>query len=499
VKTNNIAKLVLTSLKTPQHVIDDVMKRSIKKTVELILRNQGVQASEFNATLAPFASGFGVTFTQECAAKVLRTVQQELRAMRTDPEQFSTTRPMAHEVLEFLRQNCISSFAMVLANHDIDTLAMVASLSREQVALLSEEHEQIYPLRGKQGTVGGQMSLQMAVDALKGDERTKSLKVRLDSYKDKCSSAMAVFIAGNSMEMAFSKGSLRVFLFAFGLLYAGLTTALLVDYTEQFLKLGCAAGNGCVREPLWLGMRVVGYVSHVSASLALIHPLIKPTPLAAYHTFTRWLAAYVFLQLVQVVGLGAFMTIFWTDICVWLILPFGWLICVYRQRWFGAYMLVAACVYAVSAYALQCQRESHLEFQNYAECWARANFYLPLIVSPFLYGVVYLSARYVINSHFAWRRGRSDRSAHYRAWKAEVVRAKADGSVQTLCLCADTIIKELNTQRRNVLKNLTNIEMINAWLNLHVGRVSLRTRDPKARQAHGDIDVLFREAAAVRV
>jgi hypothetical protein len=63
--------------------------------------------------------------------------------MRTDPEQFRTTRPMAEEVLEFLSQNCIGSYAMVLANHDVDTLAMVAALSKEQIVTLNEEHEQV--------------------------------------------------------------------------------------------------------------------------------------------------------------------------------------------------------------------------------------------------------------------------------------------------------------------------------------------------------------------
>ncbi len=61
--------------------------------------------------------------------------QVELRALRTDTEQFRRTRPMGEEVLDFLHTCGLESFAMVFAHHDLDTLAMVAALSPEQVCM----------------------------------------------------------------------------------------------------------------------------------------------------------------------------------------------------------------------------------------------------------------------------------------------------------------------------------------------------------------------------
>jgi hypothetical protein len=93
-KTNKLAAVVLSKLGVRQEKIDDMMSRSVSKTVELILRNHGIQASEESSNIVPFSLRPGAAFIHACANKVLRTVQQELCTMRTDPMQFSDTRPM---------------------------------------------------------------------------------------------------------------------------------------------------------------------------------------------------------------------------------------------------------------------------------------------------------------------------------------------------------------------------------------------------------------------
>ncbi len=65
---------------------------------------------------------------------LIHTTQVELRSIRTDPDQFRNTRPMADEVLDFLCLNGLESYSIVFANHDVDNLAMVAALMPEQVA-----------------------------------------------------------------------------------------------------------------------------------------------------------------------------------------------------------------------------------------------------------------------------------------------------------------------------------------------------------------------------
>ncbi len=497
-KTNRLATTILTRLGASQEKIDDMNQRSVKKTVELILRNQGMQASEVNASLAPFGSGPGVAFIQTCAVKVLRTVQQELRAMRTDPEQFRNTRPMADEVLDFLRQNCLSSYAMVLANHEIDTLAMVSALTNEQVATLNEEHEQVYPLRGKQGTVGGQMSLQMAVDGLNGDERTWPLRKRLERFSDRCPSTFTALTAGNAVELAFTKRNLRIFMCAFGINFLAVTAAATSLDVVLFLRVGCAAGAGCPRDLVWLVMQLIGTLSHVASSSSLILPLFRSTSYNAYRTFRAMICAYVLLQLVRIIGLLASQRYFWEDLLIWFLVLAALVLLVYRQQHFFPYTFVVLTIYMVGGQSLQCKREMDWEGGKYSTCWSNVAFYIVLIVGPFVYALVYLLVRNYMLRRNALRNGRRQRELQNMAWRAEVNKAQEGGSIGMLCSCADAVTQELMKQRIKIFRSLSVLGRTHAWLEQHIGRVSLRGKFPRARQAHADIDLLFREAAAVR-
>ncbi len=497
-KTNKLAATILNRLEVSQEKIDDMRQRSVRKTVELILRNQGMQASEVNSNLAPFGSGPGVAFIQTCAIKVLRTVQQELRAMRTDPEQFRNTRPMADEVLDFLRQNCLSSYAMVLANHDIDTLAMLATLTREQVSVLNEEHEQVYPLRGKQGSVGGQMSLQMAVDALKGDSRTLPLSVRLERYRDSCSSAMAALTACNSVEITFTKRTLKGFMFAFGLSSLCITAAATSVDVGLFLAFGCAPHVGCPRDYIWLAMQLIGTVSHLSSSFALMVPLLRSTPLKAYRTFYVMFLAYVFLQLIRIIGLMAVKDSYWPDLLIWCLVFVALVFLVYRQHWFFPYSFVVLTIYTVAGQSLQCKREMEWEGTPYSSCWSSVAANILIFIAPFIFALLFLLVRYIEGRRSAWVKGSRDREMHMAAWAAEVAKAEQSGAMGMLCSCADSIIQELRRQRSLALESFTWFGRVRVCLTQHAGRLSFRGKGPETRQAHSDIDLLFREAASVR-
>ena len=74
-KTNAVAAKILKSLGVEQDKIDAILKRSVKKTRELVLRNQGIHACDYNVGSSAFGASSGEAFVQACAAKVLRTVQ----------------------------------------------------------------------------------------------------------------------------------------------------------------------------------------------------------------------------------------------------------------------------------------------------------------------------------------------------------------------------------------------------------------------------------------
>jgi hypothetical protein len=287
-KTNKVACKILTRLGVRQEKMDGMMSRSVRQTVEVTLRNRGMQVSEVTSNIVPFGMGAGAAFTHTLSVKVLRTVQQELRAMRTDPEQFCNSRPMADEVLEFLSHNCLGSYADVLANHDVDSLLMLAALDKEQVARLNEEHEDVYPLRGKQGSIGGNMSLQLAINSLEQDERALPLRVRLERYKDTHSSATAALVAGNAVEMVFSKPALRRMMAAYGLNYVALdiTTLIMsvVQYSEQECRGAHCSMHACTLNIFMnittLIMVVVQYVNKnveiLKTNIACIHTFASP-------------------------------------------------------------------------------------------------------------------------------------------------------------------------------------------------------------------------------
>ena len=95
--------------------------------------------------------------------------------------QFST--PQGQEVLEWLGEQMISQYAQVFARNQLDSLRKVARLSEAQISKLNDEF-----CRGVQGTseakIGGHVRLSLAVESLRNDPRTKSIKDRLRTFSD---------------------------------------------------------------------------------------------------------------------------------------------------------------------------------------------------------------------------------------------------------------------------------------------------------------------------
>jgi hypothetical protein len=410
--------------------------------------------------------------------------------------QFSDTRPMGEEVLEFLAQNCLSSYEVVLAYQDIDSLAMLAALGPEQVTKLCEEHDEVYPLRGKHGSIGGKLSLQNAIDSLKGDERALPLSARLDRYRDTCSSSMAALVAGNAIELMFSRPTLRCLMVAYATNIAGLTVANLARDVVLYLEEDCRQ-LVCTDKSVWLAAQVVAFASSLAASTALLMPLWSPTPLQSYRTFRFYFGLYVFLQFVRFVGLAADLKDNSSDLAVWLVIFIALLLLIYRQHLFMTYVLLCTSVYICATVALQCQREAAAEEASFSECWNGMFPFMITFAMPFMYSFVYLAFRYIANLVQTWREELSVRNMHGATWQAEMVKVQEDKSLTMLRGCAQLITSELARQRDSELGCLYIFDRVLAWLNQYHGRLSLRRVEPKARQPHADIVLLFREATAV--
>ncbi|KAJ1473644.1 hypothetical protein T484DRAFT_1835300, partial [Baffinella frigidus] len=114
--TNAQAAVILRQLGLGEEKVQAVLRLSVKQVVDSVLRNQGVQAAAFGGVE-------GVV--TECATRVLKTVLQEMRRLLSDPKYFEQGRPMGSEVLEWLQEENLRSYAPLFVYHRLDSLDYV--------------------------------------------------------------------------------------------------------------------------------------------------------------------------------------------------------------------------------------------------------------------------------------------------------------------------------------------------------------------------------------
>ncbi len=495
-KTNKVAAMILSRLGVAKGKIDRMRERSVRRTVELILRHQGIHASEYKAGYGHFGPGPATAFVEACAIQVLRTLHVGLRVWKGDPEQFRNSRPMAHEVLEFLSDNGVSTFAAIFASHDLDTLAMVAALPSEHIQTLIREHHEMYPLCSRLGSTGAQMNLQMAVQSLQGDCRAMSLRQRLDEYRDSSSSAMAVITAGNTVEIVYLKPSLRLLMFILG---AGLVTWAIIPIVLNIYAYkaeGCATINGCNKNVLWFISHLVYAVSILAAALSVLLPLLQPTAHRAFRVLRFFFCLYVLLLFAADVG-RSFLSVQNVMFVVLDLTNFGGVfVMFYRQSWVSVYAFFVIPLVLFCRSLVDCWSGD----DDYELCLRSGITYNSLVVGSFVVCLLYLSTIYVVNL-FTMRRRYAPTLMRYRyLWHCETNKRHQLGGWEadkTLCDLADSIIAELKRQRTEALNKLSAVNRFSAWCNRKRGRMCLRDRRPKALQPHDSIDLLFLEAAEV--
>jgi hypothetical protein len=186
VMTNNRAATILAMLGVGDKQIQAMQGRSVRQHVDLILKNEGVEASIFVNQDA---------LVLESARRCLMVIKREIFNIRTHPFRFANNRPGGQEVLDWLRENQLSCYAPLFLHYGLDALFSVSDLSREQVSRLAEEYRDIElslgrgrpsPRQNQQGDVSIQSELQLweALSILAHDPRSGQMDERLEWFED---------------------------------------------------------------------------------------------------------------------------------------------------------------------------------------------------------------------------------------------------------------------------------------------------------------------------
>ena len=100
--TNDRAATILAMLGVGDKQIQAMQGRSVRQHVDLILKNEGVEASIFvNQD----------ELVLESARRCLMVIKREIFNIRTHTMYFTNNRPQGQEVLDWLRENHLSSYA----------------------------------------------------------------------------------------------------------------------------------------------------------------------------------------------------------------------------------------------------------------------------------------------------------------------------------------------------------------------------------------------------
>ena len=185
VMTNDRAATILAMLGVGEKQIQAMQARSVRQHVDLILKNEGVEASIFvNQD----------ELVLESARRCLMVIKRELFNYRTHQMCFTNNRPAGQEVLDWLRENQLSSYAPLFVHYCLDSLFSVANLSRQQVSRLAEEYGEIELSLGPRGPawsgcglqtqIQSELHLWEAIVALKGDPRSRKMTWRLEWFED---------------------------------------------------------------------------------------------------------------------------------------------------------------------------------------------------------------------------------------------------------------------------------------------------------------------------
>jgi len=200
--TTHARSLTLDAALAPAHECTEVIVRSIFAKVSSYLeKNAGVAPENMPAPRSVNKILSGITqfqgfFLQGIAydavkgavqyihACVSRLVQEQGGRQQLEQLQFST--PQGEEVFQFLLVKTLSCYGSTLARNKLNSLRKVSQLKSHQLDKLHEEFCATCSIVGDISAtqLGRRVALGEAVEALKGNPRTKTLKEQLYDFSD---------------------------------------------------------------------------------------------------------------------------------------------------------------------------------------------------------------------------------------------------------------------------------------------------------------------------
>eukprot|EP00960_Hanusia_phi_P057514 763588-Hanusia_phi.AAC.3 len=205
--------------------IADMKRRSVKDTVGIMLKLQGVKLSQMSPD-DPIKT---------CATRILQTVHRDIEMW--ERRRYRLITPTGGEVLDWLHQNSLMSVASVLSSCGLHTLELISKLTSNDIDRIWSACK-LEPGGGGGGGgaplewIGLKLRLLLAVQELKGDGRSRKFGARLDAYTDDRGSVLSCIFSSNSCEIALSKPffQLLVAMFGVGLIAYG-TYVMAQPYT----------------------------------------------------------------------------------------------------------------------------------------------------------------------------------------------------------------------------------------------------------------------------
>ncbi|KAJ1474238.1 hypothetical protein T484DRAFT_1833138, partial [Baffinella frigidus] len=363
--TNAQAGAILRHLGLSEVKVQAVLGRSVKQVVGLVLRNQGVQASQWEGVEGVVA---------ECGTRALKTVLQEMRRLRSDPKYFEQGRPMGSEVLEWLQVENLRSYAPLFIHHDLDSLAYVSPVARlkpEGIHQIFDEHQELYPRSGKKGALGGELQkLETAHRKLlhttpprclglvgpSPDERTLPLSERLENYRDTEASALAIVASGNGLELLHSKAVPR---WGWVVSWTAISLALFFWPREPGMEASFQREFGR------------GYISILVGMTGLL-PLVSRTGRMFVHLLQWWIPVYMCGLWFAVYGYTAATTGRLATAGFWApLVPVNIVLLWFRERHFLSGFFIAACLAFAVVPVVSCVHFDTIAaagYETYSQC-----------------------------------------------------------------------------------------------------------------------------------
>ena len=116
--------------------------------------------------------------------RILSVVASSISACLTHSSPLET-RPHAEEVVEWLREQSLISFAPILVGSGLDSLHLISKMTKADVQQICREHDEIFPFRGGQTTIGNVILITKAIGDLAADPRALHMQARLDGFVDR--------------------------------------------------------------------------------------------------------------------------------------------------------------------------------------------------------------------------------------------------------------------------------------------------------------------------